>query len=484
MKVLAVRTATESNANIPLKNTILDFNLAINSQKMLDNMMIADIFKEEGIELIPSICATSGPSGVIERNCFDYLESCVLNQVKKHLDELDGILMFMHGASEVDGLGSGEHHMLKEIRKLVGPYLPIAIACDPHGNLCKEYVESATIIRSYRESPHTDMEATFEKVARMLIDLLRDRKNITPVYRKLPLILGGEQSVSTDEPVLTINKFMDEMEKDERLLSVSWHVGYIRHDTEVAGCGVVVIPSDNQYRAFAEEKADELAKFIWERRHEFHYTGLTAKPQEAMRLALENDQKPAFITDSGDNTTSGATGWNTYVLRQALEANSEKKFLFASICDPKTVDFLSKLEIGETAHISLGMNYDELSKSVDLDVTVKAKGDVLQPVGYSGGGGGFNKFGTCITVSVQDKPIDIIVASVRQAYTLEEQYVAAGLNWDDYDIIVVKLGYIFPALKAKAGFYVMSLTDGATPQDTKLIPFKRIMRPMYPLDEI
>ena len=30
----------------------------------------------------------------------------------------------------------------------------------------------------------------------------------------------------------------------------------------------------------------------------------------------------------------------------------------------------------------------------------------------------------------------------------------------------------------------MSLTDGATPQDTKIIPFKRILRPMYPIDEI
>ena len=484
MKVLAVRMATESNANIPLKNTILDYNLAINSQKMLDNMMVADLFEKEGIELIPSVFAASGPSGVIERNCFDYLESCVLNQVRNHLEELDGILMFLHGASEVDGLGSGEHHLLKEIRKLTGAYLPVAIACDPHGNLCKEYVEGANIIRSYRESPHTDMEATFFQVAGMLIDLLKNRKHITPVYRKLPLILGGEQSVSTDEPVKTINRFMDEMEKDERLLSVSWHVGYIRHDTDVAGCGVVVVPSDNRYREFAKEKAEELAQFVWERRHEFHYTGTTAEPEEALKMALANENKPAFITDSGDNTTSGATGWNTYILRQALQADSDKRFLFASICDPKAVAALSRMAIGETGKISLGMDYDELSKAVDLTVTVRHKGSVLQPIGYSSGAGGFDKFGNCVTVSVEGRPIDIIVADRRQAYTLKEQYVEAGVDWDAYDIIVVKLGYIFPALKEKAGFYVMSLTDGATLQDTRRLKFKRIMRPMYPLDEI
>ena len=30
----------------------------------------------------------------------------------------------------------------------------------------------------------------------------------------------------------------------------------------------------------------------------------------------------------------------------------------------------------------------------------------------------------------------------------------------------------------------MSLTGGATPQDTASIPFKRIMRPMFPIDQI
>ena len=64
------------------------------------------------------------------------------------------------------------------------------------------------------------------------------------------------------------------------------------------------------------------------------------------------------------------------------------------------------------------------------------------------------------------------------------QFTDAGIQLDDYDVIVVKQGYIFPELKAAAQFYVMSLTDGATPQDTRHIPFKLIQRPMYPIDEI
>ncbi len=131
---------------------------------------------------------------------------------------------------------------------------------------------------------------------------------------------------------------MDEIEKDNRILSASWHVGYIRHDTDVAGCGVVVVPSSNEFRTYAEQKVDELAAFVWERRHEFHYTGLTQEPDEALQTVLHCSGKPAFLTDSGDNTTSGAMGANTWVLRQVLakpEALQGKRLLFAAIQDPR-----------------------------------------------------------------------------------------------------------------------------------------------------
>ena len=106
-------------------------------------------------------------------------------------------------------------------------------------------------------------------------------------------------------------------------MSASWHVGYLRHDCPEAGCGVVVVPRTAADQAYAEEVADKLADYVWNKRHEFHYTGTTAKPDEALAMALSFEGKPFVITDSGDNTTSGATGWNTFILRQALAALDE-----------------------------------------------------------------------------------------------------------------------------------------------------------------
>ena len=483
-KVMIGTFTTESNENIPEKNEITSYDIAFGDD-LITKMVVGDIFAKEGIEIIPSIYANSGAAGVTKKHTYEYIKACFLNTVKEHLHELDGIYLMLHGASYVDnGVGSGDHDIIKSIREIVGPYLPITVACDPHGNLTKEYVENTTCIRSYRQSPHTDSVETKRKMAQLICDLVKNPRHIVPVYRKLPLILGGEQSVSADEPVASINKYMDEMEKDPRILSASWHVGYLRHDCPEAGCGIVVVPQNPEDREYCEQKADELAKYVWDKRHEFHYTGYTAEPDKALEDVLNFEGKPCVITDSGDNTTSGAKGWNTYILRQVLKANPSKHFLFASINDPKCTDKLDALNIGDETTINLGVGHDELSAPVELNVKVLCKGEIANAVAI-GRDDIYKVCGKCVTVNVIGTNIDIIVANDHKSFQGNLQFAKAGIkDWKEYDCVVVKQGYIFPELKANCAFYVMSLTDGPTPQNAKKIPFKRIMRPMYPIDNI
>lgn len=479
MKVLIGLFTCESNANVPLKNEISQFVLAFGDE-IAKKARVDDVFEAEGVEVIPSIYASAGASGVIKKHCFEYIENCFTQAVREHLHELDGIWLHLHGASEVEEIGSGDHHILKSIREIVGPYLPIAVVCDPHGNLTKEYVESCTMIRSYRESPHTDADETKKYMAKMLCDFLKNRQNIHAIYRKLPLILGGEQSVSTDEPVASINRYMDEMEKDPRVRSSSWHVGYIRHDCPEAGCGIVVVPQNTEDQLYCEAKADELAQFVWDRRHEFHYTGFAVEPEKAMKMALDFEDKPVMITDSGDNVTSGATGWNTFILRQALKTDQRKKFLFSNICDPNAYALLNGLKIGESTDLILGMNVDENSKSIQLNVTVKKKGYLRGYLMHVHDA----VYGYSVLVHINGTNIDVNIATTRQTMCEQHQFEACGIDWDEYDIIVVKQGYAFPEIKEKGKLVIMSLTNGATLQDTARLPFRRIMRPMFPIDKM
>lgn len=482
MNVLAAKFVLEANENVPImcdiENVAFDYG-----EKAIAAMQLGKAAEDRELNLIPVLSANAGSSGVMKYNCFRYIETCILDAVKEHLSNLDGIYLHLHGASAVEKIGSGDFHLLKEIRKITGPYVPIVISCDPHGNLSKEYVENTQLIRSYRESPHTDIEHTNEFVLNQLKNLIRYHQNIHSIYRKLPLILGGEQSVSKDEPVLSINHYLNELEKDSRIRSASWHVGYIRHDCNEAGCGVVVVPMTEKDQKYCETKADELAEFIWNKRYEFHYTGVTAEPEKALQMVLASNEGPNFITDSGDNVTSGATGSNTYVLRQVLNLeNCTKRFLFASIHDAKCYEKLSNIPIGSSVEIELGSNYDALSAPVALNVAVKAKGKQLGTSLF--GEYGNNGYGECVLINVLGHPVDIIVANSNHPFVERNQGLVVQADWFDYDVTVVKCGYAFPELVQDGKVVVMSLTEGATLQDTSRLPFKRILRPMYPIDKI
>lgn len=481
MKILVAKFQLESNEHVPMKCDLEHTALSFGKDALL-HMQLGNCFKDSDIELIPVLCADAACSGVMTANAFLYLENRILGVVKNNLKELDGIYFHLHGASYVDeGIGSGEHHLVHEVRKIVGPYFPIAVSCDPHGNLTKEYVENCTIIRSYRESPHTDIEETVQFVTMELVKLIRQRKFITPIYQKLPLILGGEQSVSNDEPVFSLNNYMNELEKDSRILSISWHVGYLRHDCPEAGCGIIVVPSDNKYQDYAKEICQKVSTYIWNKRHEFHYTGLTLSPIEALNKALNFSDKPVFITDSGDNVTSGAMGANTFILNQFISTkNLNKKVLIAAINDSNACHMLLKKEINDTCIIDLGLGIDELTSKIHLPVAVKYKGYQEGTAMY----GEFGNYGPLVTVSVKNKPIDIVITDNNHSFVEKHQLFACGIDWDDYDIIVVKQGYIHPEEKEKGKLCIMSLTGGATPQDTKLISFKKIQRPIFPIDNI
>ena len=170
MKVMIGHFSTESNGNIPQKNTLADYELHF-GEGVIRKMQVKEVFDWAGIEIIPAIYAGAGPSGVITREAFDYIEACFVHTAREHLREIDGIYLFLHGAGEVEGLGSGDHHILHALRAVVGPYVPICVCCDPHGNLDEAYVRSLTAIRDFRESPHTDMRESYRRVAQMLCDI-------------------------------------------------------------------------------------------------------------------------------------------------------------------------------------------------------------------------------------------------------------------------------------------------------------------------
>ncbi|MBQ4342541.1 MAG: M81 family metallopeptidase [Erysipelotrichaceae bacterium] len=482
MKILIGGFIAESNAYTPQPCEIQHFTI-LTGEAIAKRLYVEEIAKEEGIELIPAYFASGAGAGRVAYDTFDYIQKQFLHAVKKHQHEIDGMFFFFHGASNVIDLegGSGDHSLVREIRKVVGPYVPLAMVMDPHGNLSQEQADNCNIIRTFRHSPHTDRKEAHQIVFRCLVDLLKERREIHPVYRKVPILLGGERCVSTDEPLVSINCLLNEIEADPRIMCCSYHIGYLRHDSDKCGASVIVVPYRSEDKEYAEKKADEIYNYVWERRREFHFTGYADEPDAALEAMLKHEGCPCFLTDSGDNVTAGASGCNTYVLRQVLNLKDfhGKNILFAEITDKKLCDqyFFDK-NINDHVEFEIGAEIDHLSSKVSLKGTIISKGELHNHYHDA------TVVGTGWTVKLDNFPVTVIVGNYPISFAERIQYQWANVEMDQYDLIIVKQGYLYPELKAMASHYVMSLTDGACMQRTERLVYKKVQRPIYPLDNI
>lgn len=478
-KVLIGGFVAESNQHVshqtPLEKFVLKYG-----DDVARSLYIDELAKEHDIELVPSLYADGRGGGIVKKDAFDYIQKVILNDVKKHYRDVDAIFMFIHGASQVEEYGSGDHELIKNIRKIVGDYLPIVIVSDPHGNITENFTKHTTIHRTFRHSPHTDRAECHHFTFKLLVDLLENRQNIRPEIAKIPVMLGGERSVSTDEPMVTINAYLDELERDERLLSVSLFIGYVRHDSDKCGAAVVV-PSKEEYQEYAQEVARKVHNFMIDKATSFRFHGEALELDESLENAFNSPQGPIYITDSGDNCTAGAAGYDTHVLREVLKRESfnGKKVLFSCIADPNLImSELNDKVVGDEISVELGMNINEYSRPVHLEGKVVAIGRLFHHYGDG------DSIGACYTVKVTDKDLYVVIAEHAVSFAEKRQYDMANLDWNDYDLMIVKQGYLYPDLKARAEYYVMALTDGATNQRTERLNYKLIRRPMYPYDQV
>lgn len=477
-KVLVATFSAECNEHVTHQADLGEFRL-LYGQESLNATKVRDIFDDNNIELIPSIHASTSPTGMIKKEAFDYITDTMLAAIKKHLGDFDGIYLQWHGASGVVDLPevSGEHFLIKEIRKIVGKHLPISLVMDPHGNVTHDLTKHCNIVRTYRESPHSDAIETRRIVATKLVDLLNNRRTMKPIIKKLPIMVGGERSISAYEPMKSINRLMDEAEENPRIFSLSYFVGFLRHDGDKLGAALVAVPNETDDIEYIEQIMDEIAEYAWEHRNEFKFRGNYDEPDVSVKKAIEFDGKTAVITDSGDNCGAGSQGKNTVILREFLKQDPKgKKVLIAGINDHISHLLLRNKEIGDHLTLTIGENIDENSAPVDVEVELKEIGDAMY--------GNHHKDGSVYTVNIIDTSIDLIIMDVNVQYGRMEQYHAAGLDFHDYDIVVVKMGYLDTPLIPETAYHNMALTDGPTIQRSEKLPYKRIARPMWPIDDM
>ena len=78
--------------------------------------------------------------------------------------------------------------------------------------------------------------------------------------------------------------------------------------------------------------------------------------------------------------------------------------------------------------------------------------------------------------------VDIVVTSAHVGCYEVEMMQALGVDAKDRKVIVVKLGYLEPELKAICNKAILALTDGSSNELFERLEYKNLPRPFYPLD--
>ena len=465
-RIFATGISQESNSFNPLKSKYEDF--VIYKGQEFRNMPGVSALIKRGFAVETSIWAKAVPGGTLKFEDFIRLVDEMLSPLEKDKEGFDGVFLPMHGALDVEYIGSGETFITAKVREIVGPFVPISVALDMHANIPYSLANMCNIIYGFRTAPHIDVAETHVRAAELLMRAVEE--NVLPRTEliRIPLMMPGENMMSDSGMGKEIISTLPKLEQHSNVWCASYFVGMAWVDCPQNGAAVVLSGLGDMNTGV--RAADELASFVWENRDKFEYFGLAVEPMEAVDFVIKNRSNGlVIVSDSADNVTAGASGCNALVLNLFLENNIEKT-LFAAIIDPEAVKYASAHSVGDVINIKIGSAFDKNSETTML------KGAIIKNITKKSE---TDKPNSCV---LSFNSIDILLFDKRKPVFTEETLNEHGLSLYNYEVLVVKQGYLSPELNEVAVSSVMALTTGNCNQKIERLSYKKIKRPIYPID--
>jgi microcystin degradation protein MlrC len=78
--------------------------------------------------------------------------------------------------------------------------------------------------------------------------------------------------------------------------------------------------------------------------------------------------------------------------------------------------------------------------------------------------------------------VRIVLTTRRKVFFCWSDFAAVGLDPAEHDVVVVKVGYLFPEQREMASAAFMALSPGAVHLDIPSLPYHQVQRPIFPLD--
>lgn len=435
--------------------------------------MAADSLNRKRANWFPTLRGHAIPGGIVTRETYEKLVNETLDMLKKNIP-YDGLFFDIHGAMSVVDLDDPEGDFIVRVREIVGVKTLISTSMDLHGNVSMRLAKHSDLITCYRLAPHEDALESKKRAVENLLERLENGKGKPPykAWIPVPILLPGEKTSTRIEPAKSLYAKVAPAAAQEGVIDAAIWVGYAWAD-EPRNHAVVMVYGDNMDKVTST--AEELAQSFWKVRNEFKFVAPVASLDKSLNMALASKKHPFIISDMGDNPTAGGAGDVTWTLTKILarpefRTKNGPSLIYASIPGPEFIQKAIEAGVGGKVEGYAGAIVD-----ARFAPPIKLSG-IVSAIKH-----GDRNAETEVVVKVGS--VYVIVTKKRKPYHYEKDFTELGLNPRASDIVVVKIGYLVPELYNMRGDWIMAQTPGGVDQDLNQLGYKRIKRPIFPLDK-
>ncbi len=483
-RVLVAAMHHESNSFNPITADEEDFRVIYGADifaNLRENDSVTGIIRtlqEAGYEVVPTVSARAVPNGEVDYAFYSRIKAEILERARAAQQQapIDAITLSLHGSMRVREQGEAEGYFLEELKQMF-PGIPIFASLDMHTTMTQRMHDNCDGFIGYKCAPHTDCFETGQHAARMTIAALENNAVARSAWVRVPIMIAGEQSATAVEPMIELVGALRTVEQKAGIMAASYLMGFPWADNEDSAVAVYVVADGDL--ALAEREAVDLARLIWAKKDEFEFLTEAYHEQEALDVAfaaVQGGPLPIYLSDSGDNPTAGSSSDCTDFLRLIMAdprtKTLSKPVIYGGIYDPVAAKQCEG-RVGEEVTLTFGAKFDTVtSRPITATGVVKAY--------IKDWSGGMVKSDLALFHSCG---VDIVLAEAHVGYTTPDMFVDLGVDPKDVEIVVCKLGYLTEQHELVAKRSILVLTKGSTNEDLRTLDYRKVKRPIFPLDE-
>lgn len=437
--------------------------------------------EEAGVEPLPIDLATRGGNfgagPLMEEKCATYAMDHITEQVNEHMGEFDGVFFAVHGGGCAEHAPDLEAYSFQRMREVIGD-IPMTSSLDAHANMSDEMVRLSDGLFGIKTVPHVDCETAGYMAVKHLILKLQGKCEPKMALRRLPLLIPATNGRTLDNPGKEILEFNKRYKDEHGLLDVTFFFGFSAADAPCSSCSVLVVADGY----VPDKEADELADFVWQRRHGFDCESLSAAEALDRAETLVGDGY-VVINEASDNPGGGAPGDGTHLLREMLKRNG-KGYIMGPINDPEAAAYIhDNHKVGDRISIKIGGKVDPINgepiELQDAEVVNLSDGKLISaaPINF----GVAMDYGK--SVRLRQSNVEIIIVSIRFQTYDDRPFIMTGCDMSQYRIVGLKsMNHFRGYFRNTADAIVTADPPGQCPMDLKLYPYQYVCRPILPLD--